>query len=56
MLYLMETLCGQPVKNDLKTYENIWKIATDQEDDYLTGCWLDFSFIFKTITIRQPWT
>ena len=23
-----------PVKNDLKTYENIWKIANGQGEDY----------------------
>ena len=25
-------------KNDLRTYENIWKIATSQGDDYTTDC------------------
>ena len=28
----------QPVKNNLITYDNIWKIATDVGDDYKTGC------------------
>ena len=28
----------QPIKNDLKTYDNIRKIATAQRDDYTTGC------------------
>ena len=27
----------QPVKNDVRTYENIRKIATDQGDHYATG-------------------
>ena len=31
----------QPVKNNKVTYENIRKIATDQGDDYTTGCLLD---------------
>ena len=30
-----------PVKNNLRTYENIWKIATGQGDNYTTGCLLD---------------
>ena len=29
------------MKNDLITYENIWKIATSHGDDYTTGCWLE---------------
>ena len=33
----------QPVKNNLRTYENIWKIATRQGDDYTIGCLLDFN-------------
>ena len=32
-----------PVKNDLKTYENIWKIATSQGEDYTTGSLLDYT-------------
>ena len=27
----------QPIKSDLKTYDNIKKIATCQSDDYTTG-------------------
>ena len=34
----------QPVKNDLGTYENMQKIATDQGDDYTTGCQLDYLY------------
>ena len=36
----------QPIKNDQITYNNILKIGTDQEDDYTTGCLLDFIIIF----------
>ena len=32
------------LKNDLITYEYIWKIATGQEDDYPTGCLLDYNY------------
>ena len=31
-----------PVKNNMRTYENIRKIATDQGDDYATGCLLNY--------------
>ena len=33
----------QPIINDIKTYENIRKVATGQGDDYITGCLLDYS-------------
>ena len=36
----------QPVKNDLRTY-NIRKIATGQEDDYTTGCLIDYPYFKK---------
>ena len=34
-------------KNDLKTNDNIIKIATGQGDDYTTGCLLDYSYFKK---------
>ena len=34
----------QPINNDIKTHENIWKFATSQGDDYTTGCLLDYSY------------
>ena len=34
----------QPVKNDLRTYENIRNIATGEGDDYITGCLLDYNY------------
>ena len=34
----------QPVKIEKITYENIRKIAIDQEDDYTTGCLLDYPY------------
>ena len=34
----------QPINSNLKTYENIRKIATGLEDDYKTGCLLDFVY------------
>ena len=44
----------QPVKNNLITYDNIRKIATDQGDDYTVGCLLDFNYFnnyYKMIAI-----
>ena len=44
----------QPINNNLKTYENIRKIATGQGDDYTTGCLLDYSYFkdhYKMIAI-----
>ena len=37
----------QPIKNGFKTYDNIRKIATGQEDDYITGCLLDHNYFKK---------
>ena len=42
----------QSVKNDLRTYENVWK--TSPTDDYTTGCLLDFNYFeehYKLIAI-----
>ena len=40
-------MIDQPIKNDLKTYDNIRKIATGQGDDYTTGCLLDYPYFKK---------
>ena len=37
----------QPIKNDLKTYDNIRKIATGQGDDYTTACLQDYPYFKK---------
>ena len=37
----------QPVKNYLRTYDNIRKIATVQEDDYIVGRLLDYPYFKK---------
>ena len=39
-----KTFLNQPIKNDRITYKNIRKIATGQEDDYTTGCLLDYTY------------
>ena len=43
-----ENLFDQPIKNNKVTYENIRKIATDQGDDYTTGCLLDYPYFVDT--------
>ena len=35
---------NQPVKNDLRKYDSIQKIATGQGDDYTTHCLLDYIY------------
>ena len=39
----------EPIKNDLKTYDNVIKIPTGQDDDYVTGCLLDCLYFKKVI-------
>ena len=42
----------QPVKNNSAIYDNIWKIATGQGDDYTAGSLLDcnyFNYYYKMI-------
>ena len=34
----------QPVKNDLRTYDNIWNIATGQNSDCTTGSLPDYPY------------
>ena len=44
----------QSLKSDMKTYDNICKIATVQGDDYKTGCLLDYNYFkehYKMIAI-----
>ena len=37
----------QPIKNNIKTYENIRKIKTGEGDNYATGCLLDYNYLKK---------
>ena len=44
----------QPINNMNNTYKNIRKITTGKEDDYTTGCLLDYSYFkenYKMIAI-----
>ena len=36
-------LFDQPIKNDIRTYDDIWKISTGQGHDYTTGGLLDYN-------------
>ena len=42
-----KNLFYQPVKSNMRTYDNIRKIATGQGDDYVTGCLLDYNYFNK---------
>ena len=45
---------NQPVRNNLRTYDSIQKIVTDQGNDYTTDCLLDHNYFksyYKTIVI-----
>ena len=49
-----QNFLDQPVKNNLRTYDNIRKIATGQGDDYSTSCLLDYNYFnnyYKMIAI-----
>ena len=35
----------RPITSDIKPYEEIRKLTTGQEEDYTTGCLLDFNYI-----------
>ena len=44
----------QPVKSNMRTYDNIQKIATGQGDDYTAACLLDYNYFnnyYKMIAI-----
>ena len=51
---------NQPVKNNLRTYDNIRKIATNKGDDYMTGCLLDYPnfknyYKVRVIDLSKEW-
>ena len=46
----------QHVKNNLRTYDDIQKIATGQGDDYTTDCLLDYTYFknyYKIVGINS---
>ena len=40
-----------PIKNKMKTYDDIRKIATGQGDDYTTGCLPEYNYFNKHYTM-----
>ena len=42
-----KTFFDKPINNMIKTYENIRKTTIGQEDDYTTGCLLDYTYFKK---------
>ena len=49
-----KTFFNQPVKNNLRTYDNIQEIANGPGDDYTTGCLLSclyFKNYYKMIPV-----
>ena len=41
---MVKTFFDQPIKSELKTYENVRKIPTCKGDDYTNGCFLDHCY------------
>ena len=42
-----QNVFDQPVKNDLRTYDNMWKNGTGQENDYPAGCLINYFYFNK---------
>ena len=47
------SLFDQPIKINIKTYKNIWKISTGQGDDYTTCCLLDHNYYNSKSIIKR---
>ena len=47
-----KNLFNQPIKNGIKTYDIIQKIAVGERDDYSSGCLSDYYIITLKITIK----
>ena len=39
-----QNVFDQPVKINSRTYDSILQITTDQGDNYITGCFLDYNY------------
>ena len=44
---IFKTVFGKPINSNLKTYENIKRIAAGHRDHCTTGCLLDYSYFTK---------
>ena len=47
---MVKLFLDEPVKSDVRTYNNMREIATGQGDNYTTSCLLDYKYLHK---IRQ---
>ena len=43
----------QPVKNDLRTYDNVRKVTIGHGDDYTTGCLIDYSYFKESYKLIE---
>ena len=43
----------QPVKNDLRTYDNVRKVTIGHRDDYTTGCLIDYSYFKESYKLIE---
>ena len=48
---MFKTFFAQPVKNYLRTYDNILKITISQGHDYKIGCLLDYLYFKESYKI-----
>ena len=39
-----QNVFDQPVKNNLRSFDMIWKSATGQREDHTSGCLLDYNY------------
>ena len=42
-----QNVFDQPLKNDMRTYQNIQRLRIGQGDDYTTGFLLDYNYFKK---------
>ena len=41
-------ISDEPIRDEIKTYENIEKFSTDQRADYTTGCLRNYPYFKQT--------
>ena len=42
-----QSFFDEPVKNDMRTCNNIWQITASQWDNYTTDCLLDYPYFIE---------
>ena len=40
-----ENFCDQQIDSDIKKFDEIRKLTTEQSEDYTTGCLVDYDYI-----------